>query len=238
MGKKAQNSRLEQQAKERRVKQINWCLPGLYGVARFLYGLPSHGPPRVVIEKVSESKCAYIIGNTLHVHAIHLCTRNELNFISLVTHFQLVEEVRIHTFHINHYLTYRRVHARFQAVRWEVVQLILRFINRGPWVVKDSIKKRAIEITFDDFLKPAVEAWRAGLPYTHLVLDIPETETDIISSYHNLPWVHRGLSSFAEGYSSDSADEVDFAHEEVDDNSEEEYDIMKMNGYPFFLISP
>ena len=43
---------------------------------------------------------------------------------------------------------------------------------------------------------------------------------------------------FAEGYSSDSEAEVDFANEEVDNNSEEEYDIMKINGYPFFLVSP
>lgn len=104
--------------------------------------------------------------------------------------------------------------------------------------MKESIRKRAIEITFDEFLKPAIEAWRGGLPYAHLVFDIPETETDIISTYSNLPWVHRGLSTFAEGYSSDSEDEVDYAHEEVDSNSEEEYDIIKVNGYPFFLVSP
>lgn len=223
---------------KRRVKQVNWCLPGLYSVARFLHGLPPNGPSRVVIEKVSQSKCAYIVGNTLHVHAIQLCTRNELNFISLVTHFQLVEKVRIHTFHLNYYLTSRRTHVRIQSVRWEEVKLILQFINRGPWVVKGSTRERAIKITFDEFLKPAIEAWRNGLPYAHLVSDIPEYKTDLISTYSNLPWVHRGVSAFAEGYSSDSELEIDFAHEEVDSNSEEEYDIMKINGYPFFLVSP
>ena len=71
------------------------------------------------------------------------------------------------------------------------------------------------------------------------MFDIPEYKTDPISTYSNLPWVHRGLSVFADkGYSSDSELEVDFAHEEVDSNSEEEYDIMKVNGYPFFLVSP
>ena len=181
---------------KRRVKQVNWSL-GLYTIAPFLHGLPSNGPPRVVIEKVSQTKCAYIVGSTLHVHANHLCTRNELNFISLVTHFQLVEEVRIHTFHLNYFLTARRAHVCIQSVDWEVVKLVLQFVNRGPWVVKGLTREQAIKITFDNFLKPAVEAWRNRLPYQSIVFDIPEYETDIISTYSNLPWVHRGLSAFA-----------------------------------------
>ena len=119
---------------KRQVKKVNWSL-GFYTIARFLHGLPPNGPPHVVIEKVSQSKCAYIIGSTLHVHVNLLCTKNELNFMSLVTHFELVEEVRIHTFHLNYYLTARRAHVRIQGVRWEVVKLILQFVNRGPWVV-------------------------------------------------------------------------------------------------------
>ena len=125
-----------------------------------------------------------------------------------------------------------------QGVYWEVVKLILEFVNRGPWVVKGLTRERAIKTTFDNFLKPAIESWRSRLPYQSIVFDIPEYETDIISTYSNLPWVHRGLSAFAEGYSSDSEAKVDFAHEELDNNSEEEYDIMKVNGYSFFLVSP
>ena len=189
---------------KRRAKQINWSL-GLYTIVHFLHGLPSNGAPHVVIEKVSQTKCAYIVGSTLHVHANHLCTRNELNFISLVTHFQLVEEVRIHTFHLNYFLTTKRAHVCIQGVRWEVVKLILQFVNRGPWVVKGGTLERAIKITFDEFLKPAaVEAWKSGLPYQSIVFDIREYKTDIISTYSNLPWVHSGLSVFAEGYSSNS----------------------------------
>ena len=66
--------------------------------------------------------------------------------------------------------------------------------------------------------------------------DILETQTDIISTYRNLDWVHRGVSPFAEGYSSDSEDKVDYANDAVDSDSDEEYDIMKVDGYPFFLI--
>ena len=170
------------------------------------------------------------------MRAHYLYTRNELNFISLVTHFQLVEEVRIHTFHLRFYLTSRKGHVRIEGVRWELVKLILRFVNRGPWVVKEGRVERAIKITFDDHLKPAVTAWRSGLPYRGLVYDLPETEIDIISTYRNLDWVHRGVSPFADGYSSDSEAKVDYANEAVDSDSDDEYDIMKVDGYPFFLI--
>ena len=70
------------------------------------------------------------------------------------------------------------------------------------------------------------------------MFDIPEYKTDPISTYSNLPWVHSGSSAFAEGYSSDLELEVDFVHEEVDSNSKEEYDIMMVNGCPYFLVSP
>ena len=98
--------------------------------------------------------------------------------------------------------------------------------------------ERAIKITFDDLLKRAVAAWRNGLPYKGLIFDIPEYEIDIISTYKNLEWVHALVSAFAEGYSTDSEDEVDYANEELDSDSNQEYDIMKVDGYPFFLISP
>ena len=80
--------------------------------------------------------------------------------------------------------------------------------------------ERAIKITFDDLLKPAVAAWRSGLPYRGLVYDIPQTLTDIISTYRNLDWVHRGVSPFAKGHSSDSEAEVDYANDAVDSDSE------------------
>ena len=220
---------------KRRVKESKWSI-ALYTIYRFLRSLPPQGPPQCVIEKVSTSKCAFIIGSTLHVRPHYLYTRNELNFIALATHFQLIEEVRIHTFHIRIFLTARKARARLGCVHWELVKLILRFVNRGPWVIKEGRVERAIKITFDDFLKPAVEAWRGGLPYWKILQDIPETETDIISTYRNLDWVHRGVSPFEDGYSSDSEAEVDYANDAVDSDSDTEFDIMKVDGYPFFLL--
>ena len=208
----------------------------MYTIARFLRSFPPHGPPQNVIEKVSTSKCAFIVGSTLHVRPHYLYTRNELNFIALATKFQLVEKVRIHTFHIRIFITSRRAHTRMRCVRWELVKLILRFVNRGPFVIKKGRVERAIKITFDDFLKPAVEAWRGGLPYYKILQGIHETKTDIITTYRNLDWVHRGVSPFAKGYSSDSEEEVDYANDAVDSDSDTEFDIMKVDGYPFFLI--
>ena len=128
---------------------------------------------------------------------------------------------------------------RIEGVRLELVKLIFQFVNRGPWVAKGDKLERAIKITFDDILKPAVVAtWTSGLPYRGLIFDIPEPQIDIISTYRSLQWVHAGVSWFTKGYSTDSKDEVDYANEEVDDDSDKEYDIIKVNGHPFFLISP
>ena len=72
--------------------------------------------------------------------------------------------MKIHTFHLKFSFTARRTHVRIEGVRWELVKLILQFVNRRPWVAKEGRVERAIKITFDDLLKPAVAAWRSGLP--------------------------------------------------------------------------
>ena len=156
-----------------RVKCINWCLPGLYSIAQFLRDISLEGPPCTIVEKVSETKAVYVIDTTLHVHVLQLCKKDELNFILLATHLRLVYEVRIHNFHINYYLTARRVHVRLVPAYWRTVEFFLPYINRGPWVEREGKRERGVKITFDDFLQLAVEAWSARLPYHHLVFDIP-----------------------------------------------------------------
>ncbi len=213
-----------------RVKRINWCLPGLYSIAQFLRGVSPEGPPCIVVEKVSETKAVYVIGTTLHVHALHLRKKDEINFILLATHLRLVDEVRIHNFHIHHYLTSRRAHVRITQAYWRTVEFILPYINRGPWVEREGKKERAVRITFDDFLRPAVEAWKAGKPYAQLICSIPEYETDLISTYTNLPHVHLGLSVFTRGYSSESDYEVDIENDEYEFREDDE--ILMFLGYP------
>ena len=195
---------------------------------------PPEGPPCTIIEKVFETKADYVIGTTLHVHVLQLRKKDEMNFILLAMHLRLVNEVRIHNFHITHFLIARRVHVRIAPTYWRTVKFILPYINRGPWVEREGKRERAVKITFDDFLQPAVEAWRAGKPYAQLICDIPEFETDIISTYTNLTHVHLRLSFFVRGYSSKSDVEVDVVHDTLHD-SDEEGEIMMVFGYLYFL---
>ena len=99
---------------------------------------------------------------------------------------------------------------------------------------RNGKKERAIRITFDDFLRPAIEAQRAGRPYAELIHNTPEYETDLISTYHKLPYLHRGLGIFASGYSSESEQEVDIKFDEDEEHNEAGDEIMMILGYPFF----
>ena len=93
-----------------RVKHINWGLTGLYSIASFLHEQSPQGPPSLILEKVFKTKAVYIIGTTLHMHLLNLRKRDELNFISLTTHFCLVNEVRIRYFKISHHFSAKREH--------------------------------------------------------------------------------------------------------------------------------
>ena len=124
---------------------------------------------------------------------------------------------------------------RITPSHWETVKFYLPYIDLGPWVERDGKRERAIKITFDDFLQPAVEARRARKPYAPLIYDLPECEADLISTYHNLPNVHLGLSVFTRGYSSESDREVDIEHDDDEDNVSDD-EIMMVLGYPFFPI--
>ena len=217
-----------------RVKPVNWALPGLYSVAQFLRGQSPEGPPCNVIEKLPESNAVYIIGTTLHVHPTRLRFKDELNLILLATQFCVVDEVRIHSYHLNFFVTARRVHVRIVQTYWRTAQFVLPYIKRGPWVLRDGKIERTVRFTFDEFLKPAVEAKKAGLPYRHLVLDLPDYEIDLISTWTNLAQVHRHISPFVHGWSYDSDREVDVVNETLDDSEDEGDEIMMVLGYPFF----
>ena len=85
-------------------------------------------------------------------------------------------------------------------------------------------------MTFDDFLRLAIEAWKAGLPYALTVCSILEYETNLISTYTNLPHVHLGMSAFVVGYSSESDLEVDIENDEFEFREDDE--ILMFLGYP------
>ena len=85
----------------------------------FLSTLPPEGPPRIVIQNLAQTKAVHVTGRTLHVHTLRLWKKDELRSILLTTHFGLVDEVRVHNFHIYRYLWDSRVHVRIVQTRWE-----------------------------------------------------------------------------------------------------------------------
>ena len=106
------------------------------------------------------------------------------------------------------------------------MKFVLPYIKRGPWVEREGKRERAVKITFDDFLRPVVEAWKAGKPYAQLIWDIPKYETNIISTYNNLLEVHLGLNLLVRGYSSKLDVEVDIVHDTLHDFDKEDKSMM------------
>ena len=142
----------------RRVKRVNWCLPSLYSVAHFLRSASLEEFPYTILGKISEARAVRIIGTTLHVNVIRLQEKNELNLILLATSLHIVDKVRIHNFQINFYLTTHRQHICLTKAHWRAVGCVLPYVNQGPWVESEGKRERAVKITFDEFLRPTVEA--------------------------------------------------------------------------------
>ena len=143
---------------KQRVKRVNWCLLGFYSLAQFLRSVSVEGFPCEVVERKAATKAVYIIGRTLHIHVLHLRKRDELNFILLATSLRVVTEVWIHNFEIHFFLTWRREHVCLTQGHWSTVEFVLPYINRGPWVEEEGKRVRAVNITFDDFMRPTIEA--------------------------------------------------------------------------------
>ena len=116
---------------KRRVKRVNWWLPGLYSTAEFLRGVLPKGPHSLIIEKISDIKAVYIIGTTLHLHVLQLKKKDELNLIALATHLRIVDEGRIHNFHLTFYLTRNKEHVSFTQAYWETIPFVLPYTH---WV--------------------------------------------------------------------------------------------------------
>ena len=170
------------------------------------------------------------------MHILHIRKKDELNFISLATHLHLVSEVRIHSFQVDFYLTARRFHTRIVPSRWEAVKFVLPYINWGQWVENKGKREREIKITFDDFLQPAVKAWRDGKPFADLILTIPEHDIELISEYTILPEVHREIGALVVGYSSELDMEVEIVHDNLRNSHDDDDEIMMVLGYPFFPV--
>ena len=93
-----------------------------------------------------------------------------------------------------------------------------------------------MRITFDDFLQPAVKAWRAGEPFANLIFHILEYKIDLISSCTILPNVHVGLGALVRGYSSESDMEVEIVHDTLHNAAKDDDEIVMAFGFPFFPV--
>ena len=103
----------------------------------------------------------------------------------------------------------------------------------GPWLESEGKRERAIKITFNEFLHPAVEAWGAGLPYAELIFRLPQSELEPIIDGKRLPHIHASLRGGERGYSLESNLEVDLENDEFDFCQDDE--ILTFFGYPYLL---
>ena len=80
-------------------------------------------------------------------------------------------------------------------------------------------------------MRPAVEAWRAGLPYAELIFRLPQSELEPIIDGKRLPHIHANLRSDERGYSLESNLEVDLENDEFEFHQDDE--ILTFFGYPY-----
>ena len=105
------------------------------------------------------------------------------------------------------------LHVRLAQAHWRAFGFVLPYLNLGPWLESEGKRERAIKITFDEFLRPAVEAWRAGLPYAELIFRLLQSELEPIIGGKKLPHIHANLRGWERGYSSESDLEVDLEND-------------------------
>ena len=83
-------------------------------------------------------------------------------------------------------------------------------ISKEGLGLRDGKRERAVRVTFDEVLKPAVEAWKAGLPYIAIwCLTFQSTRSTLSRVGLIFPSAHARISPFVVGWSSDSDREVD-----------------------------
>ena len=196
------------------------------GVAYFLCSLPIDGPLRQILEGIPKSTGIYTIERTLHIN-LHKVEGylEDLNYILFITHLGLVDEVRIHTLCFKFYMTPRRKHCRIYPSTWVLAKLFLRHIAKVPLAREGSLSSRKLKITFDDFLKPAIDAWRVLRPFQHLVEDIPKIT--LISKWSYIWWINLDPEVSDDDYISTSEEEDSSGGD--DDGF---YGVMDENGVP------
>ena len=104
-------------------------------------------------------------------------------------------------------------------------------MNQGPWIESEGERERAVKIAFDEFLRPTVEAWKAGLPYAELIYHLPQSKLELIAISKKLTHIHANLSAWERGYSLEFDLEVDLENDEYEFCQDDE--ILTFFGYPY-----
>ena len=120
---------------------------------------------------------------------------------------------------------------RITQAHWRAFGFVLLYIILGPWVESEGKRERAIKITFDEFLRPVVEAWRAGLPYAELIFRLLQSKLEPIIEGKRLPHIHANLRGDERDYSSESDLEVDLENDELEFHQDDE--ILTFFGQPY-----
>ena len=81
------------------------------------------------------------------------------------------------------------------------------------------------------FLCPAIEAWKAGLPYAELIYRLLQSEIELIVAGKKLTHFHAYLSVWERGYSSKYNLEVDVENDEYEFRQDDK--ILTFFGYPY-----
>ena len=199
---------------------------GLDAVTNLLLNLPEADLVKIVIRRLAKTRAVYVDGTTLHIHTLCLCKKDEVNSILLATHFGVVDEIRIHNFHLYRYLFRGPIHVRIAQSHWGAVQTVLSYVSRRF----GEEEGKPIKITFDEFLRPAVTAWKNREPHAHIVCDLSESVTKSITTTVPIPFRYPYLSCFTRGYSSDEDREVDIENDDYD--KREDFEILLFLGYP------
>ena len=199
---------------------------GLDDVANLLLSLPEANLVKTVIRRLAQTRAVYVDGTTLHIHTLRLCKKDEVNSILLATHFGVVDEIRIHNFHLYRYLFRGDIHVRIAQSHWGAVQTVLSYVSRRF----GKEKGKPIKITFDEFLRPAVTTWKNREPHAHIVCDLPESVVKSITTTVPIPFRYPYMSCFTRGYSFDEDREVDIENDDYDER--EDFEILLFLGYP------
>ena len=120
---------------------------------------------------------------------------------------------------------------RITQAHSRVFGFVLPYIILGLWVESKGKWERAIKITFDEFLRSIVEAWRAGIPYAELIYRLLVSKLEPIVEGKRLPHIHANLRGDERSYSSETGLEVNLENDELEFCQDDE--ILTFFGYPY-----